>query len=249
MQDFVAKPIEPDDLFRVLVQWIPARRGVAAHARPAQATTPTDPLAITEAPEPFPKHIDGIDLAVGLRRMMGKRSRYVALLRGFCTSKANADLDIRRALAADCRQDAQRVAHTVKGLAGQIAAHGLQHEAQALEHALQNADSARELADRLDGFAHALAWQVAAIEQALGAPLANTAVPPNAGALEEAQSVLRQLAQLLAHDDAKAERLIADHTALLQQHFPTAFRELRQAVRDYDFEHALSLLPPEFLPG
>jgi two-component system sensor histidine kinase/response regulator len=200
-------------------------------------------------PEPFPNQIDGIDLAVGLRRVMGKRSRYVALLRGFCSSKANTDIDIRRALEANCRQDAQRLAHTVKGLAGQIAAHDLQQEAQALEQALQSADDAHELADRLDRFTHALAWQVAAIEQALGVPAAQTTTAPGTGALAEAQSVMCQLAQLLVQDDAKAQRLVADNAALLGLHFPGQFRELRQAVDAFDFERALQLLPAEFQPG
>jgi signal transduction histidine kinase/CheY-like chemotaxis protein len=239
MQDFVAKPIEPEDLFRALVQWIPAGSGMAVRAGPVAPA----------APAPFPNQIDGIDLAVGLRRMMGKRTRYVALLRGFCTSKANADADIRRALAADCRQDALRVAHTVKGLAGQIAADGLQQAAQALEQALQSTDDAGDLAHQLDRFADALAWQVAAIARALGAPVTDTQVLPAEGGLANAHSVLHQLAQLLAQDDAKAERLFADHAALLQRHFPAQFRELRQAVRAYDFEQALSLLPSEFQPS
>ena len=213
------------------MQWIPARSGIDLGAGPVAPT----------APAPFPHQIDGIDLAVGLRRMMGKHTRYVALLRGFCTSKANADTDIRRALAADCRQDALRVAHTVKGLAGQIAADGLQQAAQALEQALQNTDDAVVLAERLDRFAQALSWQVGAIERALGAPAADTAVLLAEGALADAPSVMRQLAQLLAQDDAKAERLLADHAALLQMHFPAQFNELRQAVRAYDFEQALGL--------
>ena len=69
MNAFVAKPIEPDELFRVLLKWIPAR------------VSPVLPFGtITGAPEGpsatdyFPVHIAGLDTTVGLRRMMGKNS-------------------------------------------------------------------------------------------------------------------------------------------------------------------------------
>ncbi|NVO07539.1 MAG: Hpt domain-containing protein, partial [Rhodoferax sp.] len=168
------------------------------------------------------------------------------VLRSFCATKAHADLDIRRALEAGDHLEAQRIAHTVKGLAGQIAAHGLEHEAQALEHLLQEPGNAPEMLACIDSFGHALAWQIGVIEQALGAPVEPASLAPQ-GSLAEAQTVMRQLARLLAQDDAKAERLVADHAATLGAHFPQVVRELSQAVRAYDFERALGLVPGEFL--
>ena len=49
---------------------------------------------------------------------------------------------------------------------------------------------------------------------------------------------------MLVNDDAKAERLIADNSTVLIACLPEQFRALRQAVREYDFEQALALLPP-----
>ena len=103
---------------------------------------------------------------------------------------------------------------------------------------------AQALAGPLGDFAAALSVQVADILQALSgaAPVADV---PQTGAATPAlkAELLGQLAQMLANDDAKAERLINDNTALLMACLPEQFRELRQAVREYDFEAALALLP------
>ena len=61
------------------------------------------------------------------------------------------------------------------------------------------------------------------------------------------ETLLRQLAHLLAQYDANAARLIDDHSALLGAHFPQLYQALLQAVRAYDFAQALRLLPAEFL--
>ena len=238
MNAFVAKPIEPDELFRVLLKWIAPRAN--AVQTPDEATVPSDdPTPV----DPFPTHIAGLDTTVGLRRMMGKKQRYLSILRSFCETKDHADIEIRRAWESGDRDGAIRLAHTLKGLAGQIGAHALQESAQTLELALVEAVDNAAVEAQIDTFAEALASQISAILLAL-----STHPTVSAGAAAEftagqQQAILRQLATLLANDDAKAERLIGDNTALLMACMPEHFRELRQAVREYDFEQALALLP------
>jgi len=241
MDDFVAKPIEPDALFHKLVQWVVPRKPGPVQPRPAA------PHAAAHEPPrdtPLPAHIDGVDMGVGLRRMMGKTLRYVSILRSFCETQCHAALQIRQAWESDRTPEAIRMAHTVKGLAGQIGANALAGQAQALEQALEDGASPATTEQLLTAFSQALATQVRAILSALSAP--DSAVHDSTASLaspEERDAILRQLATMLANDDAKAERLIADHSALLMACLPEQFRALRQAVREYDFELALALLP------
>ena len=237
MNDFVAKPIEPDALFRTLLKWVAARAPDAAQVGAGGTAAP--------AADAFPEHIEGIDLTVGLRRMMGKRARYLSILRMFCEGHGESDLALSRAIDDGDIEVVQRLAHTLKGLAGQIGANGLQHEAEVLEHAAREGATGTELRDRLQRFSLHLTNQIDAIRRAL--PSREEPVPSVDP--EQSKQLLAQLDAFLANDDAKAERLLTDNAASFEASLPGCFRELRQAVREFDFERALELLREAHPPG
>ncbi|MEI6721428.1 MAG: response regulator, partial [Betaproteobacteria bacterium] len=112
MVDFVPKPVEPEHLFKTLLRW----------ARPDAPLVAAGEAASTGAQESaadlLPEHIEGLDVAAGLRRVMGKQARYVSLLRDFVATQADAPARIEAALAASDPATAERMAHTLKGLAG-----------------------------------------------------------------------------------------------------------------------------------
>jgi two-component system sensor histidine kinase/response regulator len=235
MNDFVAKPVEPEDLFRALLTWIPARHLVSS--KPAS-------LGVSElVDKTFPARIEGIDMDVGLRRVMGKKPRFIALLRNFCDSMANISLQIGGALQAGLPDEAELLAHTVKGLAGQMGAHDLQHLADGLETAIRNRAGSEVIHDQLAVFSGALAKQVQAILQAI--PEASASATATVAISPERDAVIRKLVQMLLNDDAKADRLLSDNETMLMQCWPEQFRALRQAVCEYDYELALRLLPSE----
>ena len=117
MSDFLAKPLEPGQLWRALRKWLPAQ--------PAQTAT--------HAPEIC---IEGIDSAPALRRMLGSTGLYFATLSKFCTLQENVVQQIRAALDHDDWETASRHAHTLKGVAASIGANRLVEESDALESML-----------------------------------------------------------------------------------------------------------------
>jgi two-component system sensor histidine kinase/response regulator len=227
MNDFVSKPIEPDELWRALMRWIQPR------AMPAESTASIQSTTTTEA---FPSAIDGLDMAAGLRRVLGKRPRYLAMLRGFVANQGDAANQIKQALANQDFSTAERLAHTLKGLAGNIGATALQADSEKLEMAIRLSQPSE---NALRTVAQSLAWQVAAI---------NAAVPPEAQAeatvadKERADAVCQELAQLLADDDAKAEKLLNENSGLLAATLGEHFKPLADAVRQFDYERALAIL-------
>ena len=109
--------------------------------------------------------IAGIDLADGLKRVAGNRRLYRDLLRQFVATHGNAALQISTALEGGERKLAERIAHTVKGVAGNIGITEVQSVAQKLENALRD-DEGKVSALVLE-FASLMGTQVYAIEKAL----------------------------------------------------------------------------------
>jgi len=225
MNDYLAKPIDPDELFVVLGRWYrPAAPAAPAAPAPAPAAVPD--LALAPVP--------GLDVALGLKRVRGKHTLYLDLLRKFLDGQAGAVDALRAALAGGDLALAERVAHTLKGTAGNIGASALEAEAAAVEAGLRDG---RPVAVELDRLAGTLATFSGHLRAALPAPA--QAAPAQAGAAAE---VLARLRRLLADSDADAEDLINEHAALLQGALPGVAPVLFRHVRAFAFPEALALL-------
>ena len=234
MQDHVAKPIEPDDLWRALLKWVkPKNAGKpAARARPALTESGTAALA----------PIDGVDVALGLKRALGKPALYRAQLRKFIAGHAGADEKIDAALAADDWSTAERLAHTLKSTAATIGASGLAELAAGVEAAI-GARAPRPTIDaqRRD-LAPRLAALIAALRSALPAADERRAAP---GAVDAAQlkAQAERLAAQLADNDAEASDVFAHNAELFRAAFGDEhFRKIDDAIRNFDFEPALAAL-------
>lgn len=98
------------------------------------------------APEQDPlRQITGLDLDTGLYLAANNRELYVMMLKAFADNNCNSVSTIRISLAANDLSTAERIAHSLKGLAGTIGAKELQKAAKAAENAI--CDNQLEVAD------------------------------------------------------------------------------------------------------
>ncbi|MBF0427107.1 MAG: response regulator, partial [Magnetococcales bacterium] len=160
MQDHIAKPIDPDTLFATLVRWIKPAAGAdmesTAAARPATMASG----------QPVPA-IAGIDVHAALHRLGGNVASYLKILSRFRLSQGGAVTSVRAALAAGDRPTAERVAHTLKGVAATIGAETLRKVAGELEVAIRVMSDPNQLDDALAETAHLLETLCADIENGL----------------------------------------------------------------------------------
>ena len=249
MNDHIGKPIEPQVLRAALVRWIAGDEAADADRAPSwdasswDAPSPEAALATASAPLPA---IPGLDAAAGLRRMLGNTTGYLALLHKFAERQAGAPAAIAAALHDGDRATAERLAHTLKGIAGTIGAERLAAAAQRLEFAIGDAVEAGELAAGLAALGAALEPLIGALRRALPPPAAPAAAPAAAapGRLdrEDAAAMSRQFARLLADSDVAAIAFLTRNSADLQQALGKHFGEIEAATQSFDFAAALGVL-------
>ena len=241
MDDHVAKPIEPEELFRALLRWVKHRapaKGQAVEQPPAWPAAQADAPAETR----LPAGIDGLDTSLGLRRVLGKVPRYVSMLEKYVAGQASAVPQLREALQGGDRDTALRLAHTAKGVAGNVGAIVVQGAAERLEHALKEQAPMEVVAPLVDALDEVLAPLLAAIGAQLpGQPQQPAAAPM---AVDDAQlaSVTTRLRELLDDMDADAGTLLQQHAALLGAAFPDHAKAMAEAVESFDFDQAIATL-------
>jgi len=229
MNDHVTKPIDPDVLFAALARWTKPRE------TPAVAAAEKTPAADTEVPD-----IEGVDVAGSLKRVAGNLRLYRSLLEQFATKQADAAAQIAEALRNEDRGLAERLAHTVKGVAGNIGIGAVQAAAGQVEKAIREGASA--VPALLAGLEAALGPKVQAIKNALGV-VPPPAAPARAFDPEAAKVAVERLKTLIeANDGDAAEAVQAVADSLAGRIDTQRLSALRAAIEEFDFDGAASKL-------
>jgi signal transduction histidine kinase/CheY-like chemotaxis protein len=143
MNDHVAKPINPDELFSTLEKWIPSAAdrprgqmppgGVSADLQQAVVEPPALRLPSDTGADGLPQVLPGFDLADGLKRLQGNRKLYRKLLLDFQADYASTARDIEQALTTNDINQVHGLVHNIKGLAGNLSAIRLQSTATEMD--------------------------------------------------------------------------------------------------------------------
>ena len=234
MQDHIAKPIEPDDLWRALLKWVKPKAAVPTPIAPARLADGTASSPELLAP------IAGIDQALGLKRALGKPALYRAQLRKFIAGQASAPEQIAAALTADDWQGAERLAHTLKGSAATIGAGGVAEVAARLEASIGSRAPRAAIDALVDDVAKPLAALIDALRDAL--PAEPRAVAPLSVDGAQLKALADQLGAHLADNDSEASDLFDQHAELFRAAFGERYRPIEESIRKFDFELALAAL-------
>ncbi len=241
MNDHLGKPIEPDELWDTLLRWVKPRltENNQTQVTVAQASYPAD-----EARLKMLVNIQGLDTTAGLRRALGKPAMYLSLLRKFVANQKTIPEQLNLALSSNQLELAERLAHTLKGLAGNIGAELLQQNAGAVEAAIhaQQVPIATELQPLLQTLATNLHSLIAQIEPILAQP--ETIEPETAAQidLDALAKVSRQLASLLEEGNSEAVDLVNANQSALKAAMLETYQEFYTSIETFDFEPAVAIL-------
>jgi signal transduction histidine kinase/CheY-like chemotaxis protein len=233
MIDYIIKPIDPEAMFDTLRRHFMPAAGAAASTGPAARIAegvdgPSIPL------------MAGIDVEDGLKRVVGNRKLYLDLLERYVEGQGKAADRLREALASGDRPLAERLAHTLKGVSGNIGAVAIQNTAAELEAAIVGGLPLSSFEGMLEGLSRAL-------DEALGgiAPVVAAAKDRSEKGLPAASlsTVLETLTCLAEESDGEAVDYLASVRAELAAACPREdFERLEASIRAYDFPVALAVL-------
>jgi two-component system sensor histidine kinase/response regulator len=133
MNGHVTKPIDPDQLFSTLQEWIKPVAGRESVQKPLVLNAPPEPDQALQDEDELPESLAGFDLAAGLVRLMGNKRLYRKLLLDFGANYGRVAGDIHEALATKDFNQAHSLVHNLKGLAGNLEATNLQAAAVKME--------------------------------------------------------------------------------------------------------------------
>jgi len=237
MNDHVSKPIDPDAMFATVMKWTKTghAHSVAPPVEKAKAASSQEPPDIPE--------IEGIDIKDGLKRVGGNVPLYRGLLVKFAAKYSDAGSQVTTALQSGDREAAQRIAHTIKGVAGNVGIKRVQLAAEKLEKAIRENDSA--YLTMLQDLTEVLHTQIEAIDLALRA---STTIPPESTSSKsfDPHAAFHEIARLrgqLEASDGDSEETFRTLQSILSGRVEKAQLDALGAnISDFNFTGALSKL-------
>ena len=187
----------------------------------------------------LPVGILGLDSELGLRRVSGKIVLYETILRKYLVSQATVIDELRAAVMQQDFELAKRLAHTTKGVSGNIGATLVQGIAGEIEAGLGDSVDSVAILDKVTVLQSALT----PLLQSLAACLPQDAKPVSVTIDVEKLAELRaQLSDFLKADDSQAADLFEEHASLFQAAWPEQFKSLETDLKNFDFDQALQTL-------
>lgn len=240
MNGHVAKPIELKLLFSALLEWIkPGEREVPEEFR--DSVEQVDQKA-TDGFKELPIDLPGIDTKMGLERVAGNQKLYRKILKTFFKNQAHSTEEIKKALEENDIELAKRVAHTIKGVAGNIGAIHLQAAARDLESGIQQNGKDVDLiliestCTQLD----LVVRSIGDLKEEMASPMGS--VQPSSD-ISDIRELVQQLTEYLEDDDTEAAEVIEKLRIQLKgSEVEEKLILIEEAIADYDFEVALSEL-------
>jgi len=230
MNDHIAKPINVNNMFNTMAEWIV----------PSQPVNDIEIITTVEEEIEIPDLV-GIDTQKGLAATQGNSKLYRKLLLKFADSQADFEVAFKQAQESDDPEAATRCAHTLKGVAGNIGAITIQQSAQELESVCKEQSNAQLIEQALSVTLTALAPVLKGLRDYQNS-LAAAMSPADKVELDRERfvSLMEDLKALLKDDDTDAGDVVDKLMELPGTgEFSVVLKDLAEAIDDYDFEQAL----------
>ena len=222
MNDHVAKPVAPDVLYAALARWLPVV--------PLPPATPIESAALPPIP--------GLDRKIAMQIVRGRIDNLCRLLTKFIETHDGDFDEIRRCLDRDEREEARRLAHSLKGVSGTLGATDIHHATASLDSAIRSGQ-ARPTLDPLIDQAQAAFHTLRSGMAVLTTPKDRS--PGNANQVDTT-ALVQRLRRELESGEMSVQELVRNEGGKLRQLLGDDFATFEDQVSSFDFEDALTCL-------
>lgn len=223
MNGYLTKPLSPSKLVEVLKEFIQVE--TAGHSFDEMAEKEPDPQG-------------SIDFESGIRRMGGKKAKYKGILKQFIYNHSEDFQKVDRLISSGNFEEARKMVHTLKGIAGNIGAKNLMDVSVKLENAIKKGDAEELAASKSD-------FEVALKEACdYAAELINTVLTPEKEEQERpdipaAEDTLQRLLDLMEEGDPEAKSLFEACRHNLEKALDSGeYHRLSEKISSYNLEEA-----------
>ena len=240
MNDYVSKPIDPQQLLTVLARWIETTAVVRGERVPALPK----PSGTLDLETRLPENLPGIDIESALKRLNRNKKLYRELLLDFSGTYATTAEEIRKTVAMGDLDTAQKLSHMLKGVAGNISAYALHDAVRELETGLkQQAETEfAKLLLKLDQELALVLESIGRLEQdkkEAGAPLASLTT---VDILSEATPLILELKTQIAENSFMVSDTFTNLAAVVGNLMEEEFKLLGESIENFDFDEALRII-------
>jgi two-component system sensor histidine kinase/response regulator len=235
MNDHISKPIDPNQLFLMIIKWLPDTKVKIKEIPQSSIKAKEDQLNI---------NIPGLDLESGLRRVLGKKKSYINLLRKYVSGQKDTIVQIINMLSEGDWYSAQRLAHTLKGVSGSIGAIDIQEKAADLEVAIRDHASN----DILNPIIKETSVMLAKMIEYLKNALPEEDIPAQAeGSVSPHEELLRVLEELKpfvqARKPKKCAEVMEEYKKMVwPSNVKTQAIDLDKLISKYKFKDAMDMM-------
>ena len=235
MNAYITKPIDPDALFATMHMYY-SSTDMDCFSSPPPVAAPFGAGEISRIP--------GIDTEGGLRRVVGNKSLYMDLLKRYAEGQRDAGAKIQEALGGGDFPLAERLAHTLKGVSGNIGAAEVQAVAGELEAAIATKRPEPVIDEILGRLSPIVAAAIDRIDSALAEAAQQRPETSNGkGGSHSLAEILDTLKRYAEESDSEAGDYLESMREELAAAYPKAqFDRLETSIRAYDFSAALEVL-------
>lgn len=229
MNAHLVKPIEPEDFYRALSEYLPLQKGQDEYHGGGDNTVEAESLRPLRT-LPF------LDVDQGLRHVAGATDSYVRALQCFLRDSAGAD-GVATMVGAGRTTEALRRLHTLKGLGAGIGNEGLSRDSMRLE---TQVGAGVFLMKDLEEFDVRLGQELLQLRASLDSLEPNRAKEISAGASMISEATLEELRVALQQNLPAVCRSLIDrfNQTELTDSMRNALRGVHEAIEIYDFERA-----------